>query len=103
MLFDFLHGEKGEGQQSDWIRRYHRGNLLKYVLFQIGTMFVPNLDVGDMQAIANLLDRFRFASRCSGQCKYSEVGVLVHEFSDNLCVGVITLALMRLIYVSVVG
>ena len=76
---------------------------MKYVLFQIGTMFVPYLDVGDMQGIANLLDCFRFASRCSGQCEYSEVGILVHKFSDNLCVGIIALALMRLVYVSVVS
>lgn len=50
-----------------------------------------------MQGITKFLDVFRFASRCGGQCEHSEMGVLVHEFPNNLGVSVVTLALMCLV------
>ena len=77
-----------------------KANLLEHVLFQIGTKLVPNFNVRYMQGIAKLLDIVRFASGCGGQCEYSEMRILVHEFSDNLRVSVITLPLMCFIYVS---
>ena len=56
-----------------------------------------------MQSIAELLDVFRFAARRSGEREHSEMGVLVHELSDDLGVGVIALSLMCFVYVSIVS
>lgn len=76
---------------------HSKANLLKEVLFQIGTKLVPNFDMRYMQGITKFLDVFRFASRRCSQREYSEMRILVHKFSDNLSISVVPPPLMRLV------
>lgn len=66
-------------------------------------MLVPNLNMRDVESIAELLDVFNFASRCRSKRENSEMRVLMHEFPDNLCADVVALPVMRLVCVFVVS
>ena len=87
---------------SGW--KWHgNADLIKDVLFQVGTMLVPNLNVRYMHGIAKLLDVFRFASRCCSEREHSEMSITVHELSDDPRVGVVALSPVRLVCVFTVS
>lgn len=70
---------------------------LMQIRCQVQTLLIADLDVRDVQRVDDGLDRFGLRARCGGEREHAEVRVLGHHVADNLGIGVVACAFVRLV------